>query len=157
MERTYRYDRSGLVRDGYTVSTRHIGASNREWRVNSAALNRNRVMKRRTRPVFCRLIFVVMFIVCVLVAAIIIVLVNRNNHPSDDPLVCSPGMSGEKCDSTSFIGSFVWSGGSLYRLGDGNFYSKGIAFRLYAPNATAVNVIASVPGGMESEYAMTLE
>ena len=77
MERTYRYDRSGLVRDGYTVSTRHIGASNREWRVNSAALNRNRVMKRRTRPVFCRLIFVVMFIVCVLVAAIIIVLVNR--------------------------------------------------------------------------------
>ena len=104
---------------------------------------------------FCRLIFVVMFIVCVLVAAIITVLVNRNNHPSDDPFVCSPGMSGEKCDSTSFIGSYVWSGGSLYRLADGNFYSKGIAFRLYAPNATAVNVIASVPGGMESEYAMT--
>lgn len=96
-----------------------------------------------------------MFIVCVLVVTIVVVLINRNNHPSDDPLVCSPGMSGEKCDSTSFIGSYVWSGGSLYRLADGNFYSKGIAFRLYAPNATAVNVLASVPGGIESEYAMT--
>lgn len=104
---------------------------------------------------FCRLIFVIMFIVCVLVVTIVVVLINRNNHPSDDPLVCSPGMSGEKCDSTSFIGSYVWSGGSLYRLADGNFYSKGIAFRLYAPNATAVNVLASVPGGIESEYAMT--
>ena len=78
----------------------------------------------------------------------------RTGSPSEDPQACPPGFSGDNCDSTSFIGSHIWTSDNLYKLADGNYYKKGIAFRVFAPNATRVHILASVPGGIEGEYAM---
>lgn len=88
--------------------------------------------------------------------AIIIILMFYN--PSDDPgsevIECPPSFSGKDCQSTAFIGSYLWSDSKVYRLADGQLYSKGIAFRVYAPQAESVSVITSMPGEDERVSSM---
>ena len=93
-------------------------------------------------------------VICIVIIIIVALQNKKPDTPSEDPQACPPGFSGDNCDSTSFIGSHIWTSDNLYKLADGNYYKKGIAFRVFAPNATRVHILASVPGGIEGEYAM---
>lgn len=157
MPQYYRPMRSGSARDYYAMSMRHMGASDRDWRAGSNKGKRVIETKKKSNRFYYYIAGGVLLVICIVVIVIVALQNKKPDTPSDDPHACPPGLSGDNCDSTSFIGSYTWTGDSLYKLADGNYYKKGIAFRVFAPNATKVHVLASVPGGIEGEYAMMLE
>lgn len=83
-----------------------------------------------------------------------IIIWNVSDEPIEVVTECPPGFSGKDCQSTSFIGSYLWSDTKVYRLVDGRYYSKGIAFRVYAPGADGVNVVTFSPNEDERITAM---
>ena len=93
----------------------------------------------------------------IIISVIIVIVVSISNHnvvPEPEEKECPPGFSGDNCDSTSFIGAFIWSSDKFYTLSDGFSYKKGIAFRVFAPAALRVIVLISVHGGVEQEFPM---
>ena len=125
----------------------------REWRTTNSQCRRVRETPKKSSHHFVRYAALLVFVLCVTIV-VCIVLLNRKPDTPDDPIVCSPGMSGANCDSSSFIGTYPWSGSTFYTLADGGKYQKGVAFRVYAPGATQVHVLASEAGGVEIEYLM---
>lgn len=142
-------------REYYSFSMRHLGTSQRDWRVGSVSELPTKESFHFTKGHFFILLS---FLLIIFVTVIIIILVPKNNHdivPEPEKKECPPGFSGDNCDSTSFIGASIWSSDKFYTLSDGFLYKKGIAFRVYAPSARRVIVLISVHGGVEQEFPMT--
>ena len=149
------YIRTDMSRDSFSKSRRHLGASDREWR--SGKVSSRRVIEKPKSSLSIRryLIAAAFFLIFCIVIAVIVVIKNREPEiPPEEPITCAPGFSGEKCDSTSFIGSQSWSDTSSHKLSDGKYYSYGTAFRLFAPSATAVQILISNDGEVEQSYDM---
>lgn len=148
------YTRAELSRDLYSKSRRHFGATDKEWRSGRVSSRRN-LDKPRSSASFkrCLLAAICLIIVFIVIAIIVLIKSRDQEDPPVDPVSCAPGFSGDNCDSTAFIGSYAWSDSIFYKLADGNYYSSGIAFRIYAPSATSTYVLAS-GGDNEREYPM---
>lgn len=93
-------------------------------------------------------------ILCCIVTVIVLVTRNHNRDPTVVTKTCPPGFSGSECQNITVIGFYPWSGDKHYTLPDGHVYTRGMAFRVYAPYARSVFVLASTLGGSEQEYSM---
>lgn len=142
-------------REYYSFSMRHLGTSQRDWRVGSVSELPEKKSFQFTRGHF----FILLSLLLIVFVTVTIIILVRNNGddivPEPEEKECPPGFSGDNCDSTSFIGSLLWSADKFYTLSDGILYKKGIAFRVYAPSALRVIVLISVHGGVEEEFPMT--
>ena len=141
-------------REYYSFSMRHLGTSQRDWRVGSISALPTQESFHFTKGHFFVLLSILLTII---ISVIIVIVVSKSNHdvvPEPEEKECPPGFSGDNCDSTSFIGAFIWSSDKFYTLSDGFSYKKGIAFRGFAPAALRVIVLISVHGGVEQEFPM---
>ena len=149
------YIRTDMSRDTFSKSRRHLGAADREWRSGKITSRRVIEKPRSSSSIKRYLIGAAFFLIVIIVIAVIVVVRNRGSDiPPEEPITCAPGFSGEKCDSTSFIGSQSWSDTLPHRLSDGKYYSYGIAFRIFAPSATTVQILVSNNGEMEKSHEM---
>lgn len=135
-----------------SASSRHNGNTRRDWRQNNETSRRVTETPRATRSRWCLLLASLFTILCIIF--IVIIIWNVSDEPIEVVTECPPGFSGKDCQSTSFIGSYLWSDTKVYRLVDGRYYSKGIAFRVYAPGADGVNVVTFSPNEDERITAM---
>ena len=154
MSSYYERERYHYGRDYYTLSSRYLGASDRDWRIGKNSGRRIIQHDKKSKSRVCLIIALVIIVLLIVLSIVLIVVYNNRSIPDPEVIECPPGLSGEYCDSTQFIGTLVWSGDTLYTLSDGLLYKKGIAFRVYAPSALRVMVLVSVPGGAEQEYPM---
>lgn len=141
-------------REYYSFSMRHLGTSQRDWRVGSISALPTQESFHFTKGHFFVLLSILLTLI---ISVIIVIVVSKSNHdvvPEPEEKECPPGFSGDNCDSTSFIGAFIWSSDKFYTLSDGFSYKKGIAFRVFAPAAMRVIVLISVHGGVEQEFPM---
>lgn len=141
-------------REYYSVSVRYQGDSTRDWRNVKNNGRRVRELPKTTNTHVALLIALIATVLCCVVAIIVIVSLNHRDNSGDNKIKCPPGITGSKCQNVTFIGVYTWSGDEHYQLPDGHAYSRGMAFRVYAPKATSVFVLASALGGSEQEYSM---
>ena len=144
-----------MSRNTFSKSRRHLGAADREWR-SGKITSRRVIEKPRSSSSIKRYLIgaAVFLIVCIIIAVIMVVKNRGSDIPPEEPISCAPGFSGERCDSTSFIGSQSWSDTLSHKLSDGKYYSYGIAFRVFAPSATTVQILVSNNEEVEKSYDM---
>jgi len=119
------YVRADLSRDSFSKSRRHLGAADREWRSGKVTSRRVIEKPKSSASIKKYLIGSACFLFVCIVIAIIVVIKNRDSDdPPVEPITCAPGFTGEKCDSTSFIGSQSWSDTLSHKLSDGKYFSK---------------------------------
>lgn len=141
-------------REYYSLSVRHQGDSTRDWRNVKNNGRRVREQPKTTNTRVGLLIALIATVLCCIVAVVVIVSMIHHDKPDDHKRECPPGISGNECQNASFVGMYAWSGDEHYELPDGHAYSRGMAFRVYAPMASSVFVLASAMGGSEQEYSM---
>ena len=141
--------RSKGVRNSYqeiyrNSSYRHNGNINRDWRQTNDVSRRVSPTSKPSRTRWGLLGFTVLTLLCIIVIIIVLVSHRTPDNPGGDVTECPPGFTEQNCQSTSFIGSSIWSEAKAYKLADGQYYSNGIAFRVYAPQADSIDVITSI-------------
>ena len=141
-------------REYYSVSVRYQGDSTRDWRNAKYNGKRVRELPKTTNTRVVLLIALISTILCCIVAAIVIYFVTHRDNSGDNKIKCPPGISGKECQNATFVGMYAWSGDEHYQLPDGHAYSRGMAFRVFAPKAVNVFVLAATLGGSEQEYSM---
>lgn len=135
-----------------SASSRHSGNARRDWRQNNETSRRVTETPRATRSRWCLILAGFLTMLCIIF--VVVIIWNVSDDPVEVVTECPPGFSGKDCQSTSFIGSYLWSDTKVYRLVDGRYYSKGIAFRVYAPGADRVNVVTFTPNEDERTTSM---
>lgn len=135
------------------ASFRHKGDVGRGWR-QSNGYSRKVAETHKASKTKKNLIFAgITTMLCIIVIILIIVLYKPSDNPTDTPIECPPGFTETGCQSTSFIGSQLWSDSKVYKFSDGRYYSYGIAFRVYAPFASSISVMTRIDD-QEYSYAM---
>lgn len=147
-------DQSRFIREFNSLHPNRTG-DNREWRKTGSGYNHRRIIEEKThRKESQKRIAYGVFVIVALFLIISVLLVYLHYDPVDEHIVCVPGFSGDRCERTNFIGTYVWSKNEYYTLSDGLQHRNGIAFRVYAPYAKTVSVLVKPVMGLEAKYKM---
>lgn len=146
---------SSSYREMYkSASYRHTGYSNRDWRQNNGVSRKVTETPKATKTKWGLIIALLITLICI-ISIIIVILINKpSDNPDEGENECPPGFTEVGCQSVSFIGTSAWSGSKVYKLEDGRFYSYGIGFRVYAPEATSVSILLRISELNEKTFKM---
>ena len=147
-------DRMNKLRQ-YSISYRYVDNDKREWRqANASQVRRQPIEESRPKFVSTRNIILAILILVLILVCIVVVLIVFLRKPPEIERLCPSGFTGDRCERSDFLGSYLWNSDEYYTLDDGLQYNNGIAFRVYAPSAKSVIIYCESYSGMSSSFEM---
>ena len=133
-------DKNRVIRDYNFLHPNRTG-ENRGWRTGNFRNNPRRIIEDRVhrKTVRRHLLWGVLSMVGIILI-LVFLLAYLLYDPVETSRICVPGFTGENCEKSNFLGTYLWSVNDYYILDDGLQHRSGIAFRVYAPRAKSVSV-----------------